>query len=321
MKKSASWDSLLERDWGDTWDSLPDAPGWDARAKTAQITLRLPRTVLSRIKRVAARRSLPYHALARSWIAKGLREPELRSTIPESDEPLTEQLNIKLDHVLLDDLKARAHEQRYPYHRLAREWIETALVQEEGDLGLDQAAAQRPSLMELMVLLLHSSNARGEDVVRGITRLQKLLFVVEQKLLPSTDFYAYNFGPFDEEVNKTAEALRLAGFVRGGHPASAEPLSFAAMIAVVVEKAGPGVPLDHEPRKDFALTEVGHERAERLRKSGLAYERLAAYVAAIRQEYDKDDLVERIYAEYPQYAENSLIREKVARRAKRRGKR
>ncbi len=321
MTERASWDALLERDWGETWDSLPEAPGWEARAKTAQITLRLPGSVLARIKQVATRRSLPYHALARSWIADGLRESELPSAIAASEEPLTEQLNIKLDHGLLDDLKARAHEQRYPYHRLAREWIETALAQEEVDLGLDQAAVKRPSLMELMVLLLHSSNARGEDVVRGITRLQKLLFVVEQKLSPSTDFYAYNFGPFDEEVNKTAEALRLAGFVQGGNPASAEPLSFAAMMAVVAEKAGPGVPLDNEPPKDFALTEVGHERAERLRMSNLAYERLAEYVAAIRREYDTDDLVERVYAEYPQYTEKSLIRDKVERRAARRGMR
>ena len=321
MNERASWDALLDRDWGDAWDSLPDAPGWEPRAKTAQITLRLPGSVLARLRQVAARRALPYHALARSWIANGLHEPASPSAIRFSDEPLAEQLNIKLDHELLDDLKSRAHEQRYPYHRLAREWIETSLVQEERDLGLDQAAAKRPSLMELMVLLLHSSNARGEDVVRGITRLQKLLFVVEQKLSPSTDFYAFNYGPFDEEVNKSAEALRLAGFVEGGHTVGTEPLSFAAMMAVVAEKAGPAGPVDHEPRKDFALTAVGHERAERLRKSSLAYERLASYVDAIRQEYDKDDLVERVYAEYPQFTEKSLIREKVARRAARRERR
>jgi predicted DNA binding CopG/RHH family protein len=321
MSKQNSWDALLERDWADAWDSLPEAPEWEPRAKTAQITLRLPGPVLGRIKQVAARRSLPYHALARSWIADGLRQSGLPDAISATDERLTEQLNIKLDQALLDDLKARAHGQRYPYHRLAREWIESALVLEEGNLGLDQTAAKRPSLMELMVFLLHSSNTRGEDVVRGITRLQKLLFVVEQKLSPTTDYYAYNFGPFDEEVNKTAEALRLAGFVQGGHPATSEPLSFAVMMAVVAEKAGPGVPDDHEPRKDFVLTDVGHERAERLRKSSVAYQRLASYVAAIRQEYDKDDLVERVYSEYPQFAENSLIRDKVARRAARRTKR
>lgn len=321
MNERPSWDALLERDWADAWDSLPDAPEWEPRAKTAQITLRMPESVIGRLKLVATRRALPYHALARSWIANGLTESASPSAVMFSDEPLTEQLNIKLDHELLEDLKARAHEQRYPYHRLAREWIETSLVQEEGNLGIDQAAAKRPSLMELMVLLLHSSNARGEDVVRGITRLQKLLFVVEQKLSSSSDFYAFNYGPFDEEVNKTAEALRLAGFVEGGHTVGTEPLSFAVMMAVVAEKAGPGGPVDHEPRKDFALTDVGHERAERLRKSSNAYERLAAYVTAIRREYDKDDLLERVYTEYPDFTENSLIRNKVARRAARRGRR
>lgn len=315
MSERSSWDAILERDWADAWDSLPDAPSWESRAKTAQITLRLPGPLLERVKQVAAQRSLPYHALARSWIANGLRQSESPRAIAAPHEPLTEQLNIKLDQALLDDLKARAHERRYPYHRLAREWIESAITQEEADLGIVQAAAERPSLMELMVLLLHSPNDQGQDVVLGITRLQKLLFVVEQHLSPRTNFYAYKFGPFDEEVNKTAEALRLAGFVQGGHPASSEPLSFAAMMAVVAERAGPGVPADYEPRRDFTLTQVGHERAERLRKSSLAYERLAAYVAAIRREYDKDDLVERVYAE------SSVIGDKVARRAARRRKR
>ena len=139
MNDRAGRDALVERDWGDAWDSLSEAPEWAPRAKTAQITLRLPGSVLARIKRVAARRALPYHALARSWIATGLRESKLPGAIAPSDEPLVEQLNIKLDHGLLDELKARAHEHRYPYHRLAREWIESALMQEERDLGLDQA--------------------------------------------------------------------------------------------------------------------------------------------------------------------------------------
>lgn len=65
-------DALLDRDWADVWESLPEAPALVPRLKTAQITLRIPATVLARTKRVAAARSLPYHALARSWIIDGL---------------------------------------------------------------------------------------------------------------------------------------------------------------------------------------------------------------------------------------------------------
>lgn len=311
--------NLMDQDWSEAWNDLPDAPEWQPRAKNAQVTLRLPAAVVSRIKEVAVRRALPYHALARSWIANGIREPDLPGAVSSSTERLTEQLNIKLDQTLLDDLKARADQYRYPYHRLAREWIEGALAHEEAELGIAREASRRPAMADLMVLLLHSSNSHGEDVVRGITRLQKLLFVLEQKLSPATDFYAYNYGPFDEQVNKTTDALRLAGLLEGGHAVNGQPLSFAAMISVVAGKAGPGVLDDQTSRQEYALTSAGHERAERLRKSSAAYARLASYIAAIRADYDRDDLIERVYSEYPQYTEKSLIRDKVARRAKRRG--
>src|SRR5208282_3132846 len=71
------WDTLLDRDWSEAWESLPEAPDLVPRGKTAQITLRLPTTMLARIKRVAAIRSLPYHALSRSWIVDGLRRSDL----------------------------------------------------------------------------------------------------------------------------------------------------------------------------------------------------------------------------------------------------
>ncbi len=309
------WDELLNRDWAVDWDSLPDAPDWEPRAKTAQITLRLPPSLLDRVKRVASRLSLPYHALARSWIVNGLRQSEAPQPIDAIEEPQAEQLNIKLDQDLLDELKARAHEWRCPYHRLARQWIESSLLQEERNLGLDQASAKRPPLVDLMVLLLHSTNARGEDAVRGITRLQKLLFVIEQKLSTESGFYAFNFGPFNEEVNKTAEALRLAGFMEGGPTLTSTAPTFAEMMTVVAGKAGPSA---REPVEHYALSSQGHNRAQRLVLSNEAYQQLAKYVASVRREYDKADLVERVYAEYPKFTERSLIRDQVARRARRR---
>ena len=303
-------DALLDRDWGADWDSLPEAPEWTPRPKDAQITLRLPATVLGRIRKVAAARSLPYHALARSWIVNGLRGPSARPD-PASEEPQTEQLNIKLEQGLLDELKARAYQLGYPYHRLAREWIESALTQEERNLGLDPSAAQRPGLMDVMLLLLHSPNVRGEDAVRGIMRLQKLLFVIEQKLSADMGFYAYNYGPFNEKVNDAAEALRLAGFLQGGAAVSAKPPSFAEMMAAVAERAGPS---DERSGQVFVLNKEGHERAERLRRSSRAYDQLYRYVSGLRKEWDTPDIVERVYETFPRYTERSLIREDVARR-------
>jgi predicted DNA binding CopG/RHH family protein len=308
------WDVLLEKDWADDWDALPAAPEFPTRPKSAQITLRLPGAVLDRIKTVASARSLPYHALARSWIVDGLREP-VGPTSGASADPQNEQLNIKLDHELLDELKARAHQLGHPYHRLAREWIEAALAHEETSLGIDPVANPGPGMMDVMLLLLHSPNSRGEDAVRGITQLQKLLFVIEQKVALQMGFYAFNYGPFNEKVNDAADALRLAGFMRGGLAATASPPTFAEMMAVVVERAGPAG--ERSPTV-FALSQEGHQRAERLRKSNRAYEHLYRYVSALRVEWDTPDLVDRVYEAFPKYTERSLIRDAIARSKPRR---
>ena len=313
------WESLLEQDWADAWESLPEAPPLLARPKTAQITLRLPAGLLVRIKRVAAARSLPYHALVRSWLLQALRNGD----VPAGElvvEPHVEQLNIKLDQELLDELKARADELHRPYHRLAREYIDAAVVGEQESLGLDPAAAARPGIKDVMVLLLHATNARGEDAVRGVTRLQKLLFVIEQTLSSQqSGFYAHSYGPFSEGVNDAVQALRLAGFLQGTEtpPAAGAP-SFEEMIATAAERAGPR---DQAPAEEFALSHRGHEAAERLRRSSRAYEQLFTRIEALRQDWDTprlEDLLERVYETWPKYTERSVIKDEIAARRVRR---
>lgn len=308
-------DSLLERDWSAAWESLPEAPELVPRPMTAQITLRLPAALLARIKRVAAARSLPYHAMARSWIVDGIRHSEAPRDAANSEEPQTEQLNLKLDNQALDALKARANELRRPYHSLARDWIEAAVAREEEALGLNRVEAGQPAIKDLMVLLLHANNERGQNAVHGITRLQKLLFVIEQNLASQTRFYAFNFGPFNEEVNDAANALRLAGFLRGAPSVSGEPPTFEAMMDTVFQRSGP----HEEPAtEEFALNEEGHRAAERLRQSSHAYDQLYAYIQRLRSEWDKPNLLRRVYKTWPKYAERSLIRDQVEGRARRR---
>jgi len=297
------WDSLLDRDWSDAWETLPAAPDLVPRGKSAQITLRLPAIMFARVKRVASARALPYHTLVRSWIVEGLR----RDVMPQVEEPdleaQTAQLNIKLDQAMLDALKARAHELRQPYHRLARELVEWETEQAELALGLDPTPSPRPAIKELMVLLLHAPNQRGDSTVRGMTRLQKLLFVIEQKLSSQSQFYAFNYGPFNEEVNDAARALEVAGFIRSSEPTTSGAPSFKQMMAAVAERAGPE---DEGKVIEFSLNERGHEAAERLRASSPGYEQLFKFVESIRKDWDTgnlNELVDRVYETYPKYTE------------------
>ncbi len=314
-------DSLLDTDWADVWESLPDAPSLVPRTKTSQVTLRVPSRLLARLKTVAAAKSLPYHSLARAWIAESLRSASLPMPHPGGEEPQSVQLNLKLDQDLLDTLKRKAGELRRPYHALARDYIETAAEREEAALGIVQRSpAATPAMSDLLVLLLHASGSGGQEAIRGMTRLQKLLFVIEQKLSSGSHFYAYNYGPFDEAVHDAANALRLAGFLRGSPAVKSAPPSFADMIATAERRSGPRDPGGPEL---FALSDRGHEAAERLRRSSRAYETLFARIAEIRREWDTpqlEELVDRVYATWPAYAEKSLIREEVVERAGRRGR-
>jgi predicted DNA binding CopG/RHH family protein len=310
------WDALLDRDWSSSWDTLPEAPPLVERGKTSQITLRLSAGLLARAKRVASTRSLPYHVLMRSWLVDALRQ----TSVPPGELPVeahTEQLNIKLDQDLLDRLKAAARDLERPYHRLAREWIDVAVAREEEALGLNVAPTGGPGIKDLMVLLLHATDSRGQEAVRGITRLQKLLFVLEQTVGGQGGrFYAYNFGPFDEGVHDAAKALELAGFLtKGSKPAAGIP-SFGEMIAAASGRAGPQ---ERPQPQEFALSEQGHAAAERLLQSSQAYAQLFARVRELRGQWDTPELLERVYEEWPEYAEQSMIKDEVAaRRARRR---
>lgn len=317
---STRWDALLNEDWSESWETLPEAPELIARPKTAQVTLRLPASLIARIKRVAAARSLPYHALARSWIVDALRQPAPPEQIAVEAEPQMAQLNIKLDQSVLDSLKRRGHELHVPYHRLARECIEVEVRLAEQALGFDSTAVDPPPMKELMVLLLHASNRSGQTAVRGITRLQKLLFVIEQQLASKSSFYSFNYGPFNEEVNDAARALEVAGFIKSDESETTGPPSFREMMSSVSRRAAPSE--GGATVVEFALSPKGHEAAERLRQSSPAYEQLFSFVESVRQEWDTPnvkDLLARVYEAYPAYTDKSVIREEVELHRKRRG--
>lgn len=146
MKHDPRPESLTETDWGDIWENLPEAPPLVPRSKTAQITLRVPPSSISRLRAIARIRALPYHALARAWIVDGLRSPEAPIALLVGDERQAAQLNLKMDQEQLDALKQRASDLRHPYHALGRQYIEAALEREEKELGISASSRPRPSI-------------------------------------------------------------------------------------------------------------------------------------------------------------------------------
>jgi predicted DNA binding CopG/RHH family protein len=315
MRDDNRFEELLDQDWGDLWESLPPGPPLVlSQPKSAQLTLRVPGDLVTALRDVAYRKSLPYHALARSWIAEGLRDRRVPNGADEAAAlaaPGHVQINIKLAPELLDELKRFSHETRRPYHRLARLWLDEGL-RRELEQTVRATDSIRVSLKELMLLLLDTANPRtGQAAVRGITRLQKLLFVIEKRLAndPSR-FYAYTFGPFDEQVNDAADALETRGLLEGPSHITAEPPGVEEMMASVLRRRG-----QREEPQTFALSQEGQAVAARLRRSNAAYEELTSRIRHLREEWDRPDLIERIYEAFPEYTTQSAIKDKVARRA------
>ncbi len=132
--------------------------------------------------------------------------------------------------------------------------------------------------------LLVIAAAGGRDV--SPVQLQKALFLLGKKLpLPPEsryDFEAYDYGPFCSAVYTDAEQLEREGLV-------------------VIEHGG--------SYRRYIATPEGREQADRLRARLEARARtyLGEVVAFVRRLSFKQ-LVEAIYAEFPEMRENSVYR-------------
>jgi hypothetical protein len=259
-------DELLRQDWSDAWDELPEAPPLVPGPKTAQITLRLSPSLLERIRRVAELGSLPYHVLARSWLVQAIQSEDAAAA--ESDPgPHTAQLNIKLDEHVVDALKARADQLRRPYHRLARDWIATAVAQEEERLGLDPLNGRQPATVNSREAVSPYATGGG-----GVTLERRVAALYLAMML--TGDTAPELGP-DREIRSVAfqQAPRIPLddlVIAAASPEEQEP---ELELAIAVRRKPNIVKSDNEARTlfvEYLRTLLTTPSEEPERKFGLA---------------------------------------------------
>jgi hypothetical protein len=208
------------------WEGLPAAPPLVARGKTAQITLRLSASLLAQVKLIAAARSVPYHTLARSWLIEGLQRTE--PPVPEeTPPPQDEQLNVKLEQTVLDEIKARADELRRPYHRLAREWVTEGLAREQQRMSADPGQTGAPAAGTVRASSPYATGGGGTTFEHRIAARYLALMLTGNttpelggRVIASMAFQQAPGSPVDDLVlyarhpNKRAPSLELAVGVR-----------------------------------------------------------------------------------------------------------
>ncbi|SEV98407.1 type II toxin-antitoxin system antitoxin SocA domain-containing protein [Natrinema salifodinae] len=149
--------------------------------------------------------------------------------------------------------------------------------------------------MHRKLLPLALMYADGGEPIEGRTRLQKMIFLMQQRFqeiddnpLKSSnyDFIAYDYGPFSKEVYDDLDFLAEED-----------------MIDDQEEQIG-----RDKTKYDYRIQQAGEEFVEQQLSQDEA-RRILALAEEIKQEYnDKQlsDLIEEVYSRYPKYAENSI---------------
>jgi uncharacterized protein YwgA len=131
--------------------------------------------------------------------------------------------------------------------------------------------------------------------VEGRTRLQKLVFLMEQELdevsaasldSPDYNFIPYDYGPFSKKLYDDLDSLEEAGLIE----VEEEPMA------------------DGKVKYTYQLTERGQSWVQNQLADSSA-DKAHSLAEGLAAEYDDmllSDLIDEVYAEYPEYAKNSV---------------
>lgn len=191
------------------------------------------------------------------------------------------------------------------------------------------------SRRDLVLLTLGSDPDGGvAKGIGGITRLQKLLYILEKEenLTPTEDgfdFAAYNYGPYSARLYDDLEWLENFGLIKSEVTAAATEAEAAEVdLLDFDELMGDGAELTDDGLADgmggpdaleerrFIITKDGAEWIKSLINSG-EYDPVVDGIRRVKRKYGKyslSDLLHYVYKKFPEMTVESEIKGKVLRR-------
>lgn len=139
-------------------------------------------------------------------------------------------------------------------------------------------------------------NACGGDNIEGRTRLQKLVFLMEQELddeigrliqSPDYNFVPYDYGPFSKQLYNDLDSLEEAGLIK----VDEEDM------------------VDGKVKYTYHLTDRGESWVRDQFDSNTGIQEIGLLADRLKSKYNDvllSELIEEVYSEYPEYAENSV---------------
>ncbi len=184
-----------------------------------------------------------------------------------------------------------------------------------------------------LLLLGITPGGLGKDGIGGITRLQKLLFLLEKEenLKPAGDkfeFTPYKAGPYSARLYDDLEFLENLGLVESEIVSEAtdeeavevDQLNFDDLIDGNDQSGESSRAADAYEERRFRLTEDGLRRVQDLLHKG-DLQPVAEGIRKVKSRFGNhslSDLLYYVYTKYPEMTVESEIRDKVLRRWRRR---
>lgn len=169
---------------------------------------------------------------------------------------------------------------------------------------------------DAIVLLLGAGVEEGRPArLQGITRLEKLIFLLEREtksarwLTQNAEFEPYNFGPFSRKVYDAVETLAAAGIISDSAQLAPDDMDTWETREVIGEVPGGSNPYT---TRDFALTDRGWRYFSALEKelASDSLEELASFKSRFAS-LPLRQLVRYVYLRYEDYTTKSLIRDDI----------
>ena len=163
----------------------------------------------------------------------------------------------------------------------------------------------------LLLMVAPSRWPQAENRINGITRLEKLLFLIEKEhgehigLEEPFQFESYHYGPYSRAVYEAVELLEEANLLEEYRQLTDSNLDRAEELLY----SDTATELSYE--RQFALTSDGETVASYLASiHSQVYER----ISKLKDQYGGltlQNLIYHVYTQYPDYTEKSVIRDQV----------
>lgn len=180
--------------------------------------------------------------------------------------------------------------------------------------GMALADSLEGSDLVLMLLAAPTNVDSANGRVNGITRLEKLLYLVEKETSVADNvaggrlqFRAYNYGPFSKDVYEAVELLEESGLLTEERVVDGQTID--SMEDVNVTGA---VEADEYVERRFVLTKNGRLVADLLAHHHPA---VVEQLTRVKDRYaarSLSGLIRYVYKTYPDSAKNSLIAHRYA---------